>query len=325
MADLDKEDFKFPDEIEETEKKPEVEAKSDAKQQNLDLEIEVEDDTPPKDRGVEPLPKELKEELYEDELEDYSAKVKKKLLQMKKLAHDERRDKEQAYREQQEALDLAKRVMEENKRLKTLANEHEKSVLASITKAVELELNEAKRAYKEAYETGDTDKIIEAQQKLTEASLKNDKVRNYRPTPLQVEEPEVKINQQVNQPRPDPSAVAWQKQNTWFGEDDEMTSLALGLHEKLKKEGVAVSSQEYYRRIDDTMRKRFPEKFETDTQIEDKDEETPPTKRPSTVVAPATRSTSPKKIRLTQSQLSIAKKLGLSPEQYAQAVLKMES
>ena len=321
MAEFEKTEFKFPDEIENEEKQE----KKVEKEPEDRFEIEIEDDRPEKDRNVEPLPKEIKEELYEDELEDYSAKVKKKLLQMKKLAHDERREKEDAYREQQAAIALAKQVMEENKRLKTLANEHEKSVLASITKAVELELNEAKRAYKEAYEAGDTDRIIEAQQKLTEASLKNDKVKNYRPAPLQVDEPDVKINQQVNQPRPDPSAVAWQKQNTWFGGDDEMTSLALGLHEKLKKEGVAVSSQEYYRRIDETMRKRFPERFETDTQIEDKEEETPPTKRPSTVVAPATRSTSSKKIRLTQSQLSIAKKLGLSPEQYAQAVLKMES
>ena len=296
MAEIEKKEFKFPDEVENEEKEQ--------------VEVEVEDDTPEKDRNVEPLPKEIKEELYEDELEDYSAKVKKKLLQMKKLAHDERREKEQAFREQQEALDLAKRVMEENKRLKTLANEHEKSVLISITKNVE----------KEAYEAGDTDKIIDAQQKLTEASLKTDKVKNYRSTPLQTEEPDVKTRQQVQQPRPDPSAVAWQKQNTWFGEDDEMTSLALGLHEKLKKEGVAVSSQEYYRRIDDTMRKRFPEQFETDSE-----EEESSTKKPSTVVAPATRSTSSKKIRLTQSQLSIAKKLGLSPEQYAQAVIKMES
>jgi hypothetical protein len=117
--------------------------------------------------------------------------------------------------------------------------------------------------------------------------------------------------------------VNWQQRNTWFGDDEEMTSLALGLHEKLKKEGVAVSSPEYYRRIDETMRKRFPEQFETDSN-EQKNEETRST-RPSTVVAPATRSTSSKKIRLTTSQLSIAKKLGLTNEQYAQAVLKMES
>lgn len=316
MADFDKQEFKFPDEAEK-ETKIEVSAEED------NIEIEIEDDTPEKDRNVEPLPENVKEELYQDELEDYSAKVKKKLLQMKKLAHDERREKEQALREHHEALALAQRVIEENKRLKNSVNENEKSILISVTKAVELELEKAKEDYKKAYESGDTDRVIEAQQKLTEISMKQDKVRNFKPTPLQIEEPVVQMRQQeVQAPRPDPTAVNWQQQNTWFGEDDEMTSLALGLHEKLKKEGVVVSSPEYYKRIDNTMRQRFPERFETD-QEETKSERS--TARPSTVVAPATRSTSSKKIRLTTSQLSIAKKLGLTNEQYAQAVLKMES
>jgi len=314
MAEFEKQEFKFPDEAEK-ETKIEVSAEDD------NIEIEIEDDTPEKDRGVEPLPENVKQELYEDELEDYSAKVKKKLLQMKKLAHDERREKEQALREHQEAIALAQRVIEENKRLKNNVNENEKSILLSVTKAVELELEKAKDDYKKAYESGDTDRVIEAQQKLTEVSMKQDKVRNFKPTPLQIEEPVVQMRQQeVQAPRPDPTAVDWQQRNTWFGDDDEMTSLALGLHEKLKKEGVVVSSPEYYKRIDNTMRQRFPEKFETD--IEDKSERST---RPSTVVAPATRSTSSKKIRLTTSQLSIAKKLGLTNEQYAQAVLKMES
>lgn len=316
MADFDKQEFKFPDEAEK-ETKIEVSAEED------NIEIEIEDDTPEKDRNVDPLPENVKQELYEDELEDYSAKVKKKLLQMKKLAHDERREKEQALREHHEAIALAQRVIEENKRLKNSVNENEKSILLSVTKAVELELEKAKEDYKKAYESGDTDRVIDAQQKLTELSMKQDKVRNFKPTPLQIEEPVVQMRQQaVQAPRPDPTAVSWQQQNTWFGDDDEMTSLALGLHEKLKKEGVAVSSPEYYKRIDDTMRKRFPERFETD--IEDTKSERS-TARPSTVVAPATRSTSSKKIRLTTSQLSIAKKLGLTNEQYAQAVLKMES
>jgi hypothetical protein len=313
MADFDKQEFKFPDEAEK-ETKIEVSAEDD------NIEIEIEDDTPEKDRGVDPLPENVKQELYEDELEDYSAKVKKKLLQMKKLAHDERREKEQALREHHEALALAQRVIEENKRLKNNVNENEKSILLSVTKAVELELEKAKEDYKKAYESGDTDKVIDAQQKLTEISMKQDKVRNFKHTPLQIEEPVVQMRQQEQAPRPDPTAVDWQQRNTWFGDDDEMTSLALGLHEKLKKEGVVVSSPEYYKRIDNTMRQRFPEKFET--EIEDKSERST---RPSTVVAPATRSTSSKKIRLTTSQLSIAKKLGLTNEQYAQAVLKMES
>lgn len=313
MADFEKQEYRFPDE---TGKETKVEVVED----DSNVEIEIEDDTPEQDRNKNPLPDNVREELYEDELTDYSAKVKNKLLQMKKLANDERREKERAYREQQEAINLAQRLMEENKNLKRLANDNEKSILLSVSKTVELEMEQAKRAYREAYETGDTDKIIEAQQKMTEVSMKNDKVKNFKSTPLQIDETPVQMSPRVTAPPPDPSAVNWQSRNTWFGEDDEMTSLALGLHEKLKKEGVAVSSQEYYRRIDDTIRKRFPEKFETDT-----DEKSERSTRPSTVVAPATRSTSSKKIRLTTSQQSIAKKLGLTNEQYAQAVLKMES
>ncbi len=314
MAEFEEKAFQFPDEIEK-ETKIEVTSEDD------NIEIEIEDDTPEQDRNIEPLPENVKQELYEDELEDYSAKVKKKLLQMKKLAHDERREKEQALREHHEALALAQRVIEENKRLKNNVNENEKSILLSVTKSVELELEKAKDDYKKAYESGDTDRVIDAQQKLTEISMKQDKVRNFRPTPLQIEEPVVQMRQQaVQAPRPDPTAVDWQQRNTWFGDDDEMTSLALGLHEKLKKEGVVVSSPEYYKRIDNTMRQRFPEKFETDQETKSER-----STRPSTVVAPATRSTSSKKIRLTTSQLSIAKKLGLTNEQYAQAVIKMES
>jgi hypothetical protein len=252
---------------------------------------------------------------------DYSAKVKKKLLQMKKLAHDERREKDAAMREQQEALAFAQQVIEENKRLKSHLNENEKSILQSVSKNVEMEMEQAKRSYREAYESGDTEKMLEAQQKLTDVALKQEKVKNFKPTPLQTETPVVQTRQEAVTPRADPSAVAWQQENGWFGQDKLMTGMALALHEQLKDEGVVLSSQEYYRRIDETMRQRFPEKFETDRQNQNEYSRT----RPSTNVAPATRSTAPKKIRLTQSQLAISKKLGLSPEQYAQAVLKMES
>lgn len=305
-------EYKFPDEIDD---------KDDKEDEVLEqIEIEIEDDTPAEDRNKAPMPKEVKEDLYNDELEDYSTKVKKKLLQMKKLAHDERREKEAAQREQGEAINLAHRVIEENKRLKSTLTDSEKNVLASVQRAVNLELEAAKRAYREAYDSGDTDKVMEAQEKLTEASLKVDKVKNFRPTPLQVEEFEVQT-----QPQPSPrvqvdqSAQAWQEDNQWFGKDKVMTGMALAVHEQLKEEGVALSSREYYRRIDETMRKRFPEVFESD-----KPEETRRTK-PSSVVAPANRSTSSKRVRLTTSQMNIAKKLNLTPEQYAQAVLKLEA
>ena len=302
-------EYKFPDELE-----------KEKNQIDDDLELEIEDDTPEQDRNKEPLPEDVKTELYNDELEDYSTKVKKKLIQMKKLAHDERREKEAAVREQHEAINLAQKVIEENKRLKSTLNNSEKNVLSSIQRAVELELEAAKRAYREAYDSGDTDKVMEAQERLTDASLKRDKVKNFRPSPLQTEEYEVQTA-----PRPvervpvDNKAVAWQQQNSWFGEDKLMTGMALALHEQLKEEGIALSSQEYYRRIDETMRKRFPERFE-----DDKPEETRGT-RPSSVVAPASRSTSSKRVRLNTSQLNIAKKLNLTPEQYAREMLKLEA
>jgi uncharacterized protein (UPF0335 family) len=307
-------EFKFPDE------KDDVKVTTEDDQTDEQIIIDVEDNTPEEDRNKPPLPDKVKEELYNDELEDYSTKVKKKLIQMKKLAHDERREKETALREQQEAISFAQRVMEENKRLKSNLNNSEKNVLATVQKAVEMEMNEAKRAYREAYDSGDTDKVMEAQERLTQATLKVEKVKNFRPQPLQEQETPVQMQPQpVQQVRPDPSAQAWQQENPWFGEDEEMTSLALGLHERLKREGVAVSSQEYYRRIDATIRKRFPEKFE-----EEAEQETRPSRR-SSVVAPATRTTSPKRVRLNPSELNLAKKLNLTPEQYAKAKLEMEA
>lgn len=314
MAEFEKPGFKFPDEG------TEIVAREGEEKDDVKIEIEIEDDRPEQDR-VDPLPENVKEELYDDEMTDYSAKVKKKLLQMKKLAHDERREKDAAMREQQEALAFAQQVIEENKRLKSHLNENEKSILQSVSKNVEMEMEQAKRSYREAYESGDTEKMLEAQQKLTDVALKQEKVKNFKPTPLQTETPVVQTRQEAVTPRADPSAVAWQQENGWFGQDKLMTGMALALHEQLKDEGVVLSSQEYYRRIDETMRQRFPEKFETDRQNQNEYSRT----RPSTNVAPATRSTAPKKIRLTQSQLAISKKLGLSPEQYAQAVIKMES
>ena len=306
--------FKFPDE------QDDVKVTTEDDQTDEQIIIDVEDNTPAEDRGKPPLPDNVKEELYNDELEDYSSKVKKKLIQMKKLAHDERREKETAVREQQEAIGFAQKMMEENKRLKSNLNNSEKNVLATVQRAVQMELEAAKKDYREAYDSGDTDKVMDAQERLTQATLKADKVKNFKPTPLQEEKPVVQTAPQPTpQYRPDPSAQAWQQQNQWFGEDEEMTSLALGLHEKLRREGVQVSSQEYYRKIDATIRKRFPEKFGEEAEQEERPV------RKSSVVAPATRTTSPKRVRLNPSELSLAKKLNLTPEQYAKAKIEMEA
>jgi hypothetical protein len=312
MPEFENDKFQFPDEVE-----------AKGKPEDSGFEIEIEDDTPTEDRGKTPLPPPLVEELEKDELDDYDDNVKIKLKQMRKVWHDERREKESAVREQQEALTLAKRLLDENKRIKGLLSTGEKEYVSTVQNAANMELEIAKKAYKEAYDTGDTDAIIEAQQAMQVANLRIMQAKNYRPA-LQEEEIPVQMQQQPvpTVPRPDQRAMAWQERNSWFGQDEEMTAAALGLHEKLKRNGVVVGSDEYYSALDSTIRKRFPESFGS-PQVETKPE--PARTKPSTVVAPAVRSTASNKVKLKTSQVNIAKKLGLTNEQYVREVLKLEA
>jgi hypothetical protein len=318
MPDIPQDEFKFPDEIEDAG----LPVDSD------DFEIEIEDDTPPEDRNKEPLPKEVVAKLEQDELDQYEGTTKEKFKQLKKVWHDERREKDAANRERQEALDLAKKALEENRKLKERLSSGEQMLVSSFKESVQNEMDLAKREYREAYEAGDTDRIIEAQEKLTSAKIRADRIANYRPPveePLQ--EPETVVqSRQEGQVRADPKAAAWQERNGWFGQDEEMTSLALGLHEKLKRNGVPVGSDKYYDEIDKTVRRRFPEAFVAEENEEVEVEEPQKVNKPKpTVVAPATRSTSPKKIRLSNTQVALAKKLGLTPEQYARELTKLEA
>lgn len=286
-------------------------------------EIEVEDDTPPEDRGRQPLPKEIVEELEADELEDYSDKVKTRLKQMKKVWHDERREKERALREQQEALAAAQRYRQEAEQLRQTLSRGEQELVGTYKQNAEFELAEARRAYRDAYESGDTDRVLEAQEKLVSAQYKMRQVQEYKPT-LQDTTTEVEVpQQQVAIPQPDAKTMAWQERNTWWGTDPEMTASALGLHQKLERERGPqfVGSDEYWSAIDTTMRRRFPEYFGEEQATTGNSGRVT---KPANVVAPASRSTSAKKIVLKQSQLAIAKKLGLTPEQYARELMKME-
>jgi hypothetical protein len=284
-------------------------------------EVDIVDDTPEEDRGREPMPKEIVEELEADELEEYSEKVKIRLKQMKKVWHDERREKEREAREKAEALSTAQRLLEENRRLKSTLSTGEVSLLESYKQGANYEMEMAKRAYREAYESGDADKLVEAQEKLSQATYKLQQLNSYRPT-LQEQEVEVETPvQQPQAPQLDRKTIAWQERNTWYGTDPEMTASALGLHQKLMNERGPqyAGTDEYWTTIDKTMRRRFPDYFG--------EEATPAreTKPAAPVVAPASRSRSPKKIVLKQSQLAIAKKLGLTPEQYARELMKMEN
>ena len=295
------------------------------KQEELELEIEEEDDTPPEDRNKDPLPEKLVKELEEDNLEDYSDRVKQRMAQLKKVYHDEKRAKDAADRERQEAINYAKKMHEQNQLLSRKLSTGEEQYMTTVKESYESALTIAKRDYREAYDEGDTDKIIEAQARMNEAQYKLSNVQNYRPKnkASQDEENGVELAQlntpQV--PKPDARARSWQAKNEWFGQDPEMTSLALGVHERLVRSGMSPTSEEYYRRIDETMQKRFPENFEGSSLEPEK----PSQRKPSNVVAPASRSTAPRKVRLSKTQVAFAKKLKLTPEQYAREMIKLEN
>jgi hypothetical protein len=284
-----------------------------------EIEIEVEDDTPPEDRGRKPS--EPPEEVTNEELENYSEKVKSRIKHFSKGYHDERRAKEAALREREALEEYAKNLISENNKLKGSVNQNQNTLLEQAKQTVIREIESAKRQYKDAYDSGDTNAIVEAQEALTTAKLRADKVANFKPAPLQERKIPVQVAQQPieTQQVRDERAVNWADDNPWFGSDDEMTAFALGLDSKLKKGGVDPQSDEYYEKINSRMRQVFPDQF--DDGIEDQPEETK--RKSSNVVAPATRSTGSKKIRLTQSQVAIAKKLGVPLETYAKQAAEL--
>ena len=309
-------DFKFPDETED--KKVSVEV-ADAP----DVEVEIVDDTPAADRNREPLPKEIVEELEKDDLEEYSDKVKKRLGQMKKVWHDERRAKESATREREEALKFAHFREQENKELKQRLGVGEKMFVEEVTKSATTEVTTAKDKLKLAYQEGDAGAIADAQEELTDAKIKLREYQSFKPTLQEAKDSVERVPEQVQaRPQADEKAEKWRQKNTWFGADEEMTALALGLHEKLVRSGVDPRSDDYYRRVDENMKKRFPENFEEE-QIQTEATDRP--RKAANVVAPATRSTAPTKVRLTPTAAALAKKMGITPEAYAKEMIKLEN
>ena len=272
------------------------------------VEVEIVDDTPKVDRGRKAS--EPPEDVTEEELEDYSDKVRKRIKHFNKGYHDERWAKETAVREREELERYTQQLLDENKGLKQSQTKNQTVLLDQAKRTATGELDAAKREYKEAYEAGDSDAVIEAQEKLTGAKIKADRLNNIQIPALQREQDTVEQDNIQSAPAPvDERAQEWAKANTWFGQDDEMTSLVLGLHNKLVKSGMDPQSDEYYETIDARMRKVFPEEFGEE-----------PPKRQTNVVAPATRSTSPKKVVLTATQVTLAKRLGVPLKEYAKQV-----
>ena len=317
------EEFKFPHELEE-EKKATKTAEDAANAAEPESEIEIVDDTPPEDRNREPG--EAPEEIPEAKLNKYDESIQARMKKFTKGYHDERRAKEAAERERDEAIRAARIMADEAKNLQKQLEEGTKVFIDQGKSAAQGELEAAKRAFKDAYEAGDSDLLADAQARISQATIRIEKADAIKP--LQTKEFDVQIpsyDAQEQQPQVDPRTAKWLDENPWYGDDDEMSASALGLHKKLEKQfgKQYIGSEEYFKTIDGTMKRRFPEYFGSEVEENLSEEEEKPQARAkpaSNVVAPATRSTAPSKVRLTKSQVAIAKKLGVPLELYAKKV-----
>lgn len=306
-------EFKFPDE---TETEIEIVTK------DSEIEIDIVDDTPVKDQGRKPLDREV-EDPSDAELDSYSDGVKKRIKELTHARHDERRAKESLAREKQELERITQHMVEENKRLKQYVSSGEKTYAETIKAATNAELEDAKRKYKEAYEAGDSDALVNAQEAMTDARLRVEAAKNFKPTPLQQDNFEVQT-QESPPPRQevDDKTLRWQAKNQWFGAPgyEELTSFSLGLHQKLVNSGVNPRSDDYFERIDTRLKSTFPEVFGEEEKTKPRES----SKKPATVVASATRSSGARKVEMSPTQIALAKKFGLTPQQYAAELLKME-
>ena len=316
-------DYKFPHEIEEDQGKPldEIDIDIDAEG---DVDIQIEDDTPEVDRRARPLDKEV-EDPTEEEIENYTQGAQNRIKQLTHARHDERRAKEALAREKTELENMTRAILEENQRLKEYVKNGEVTYAETLQAKAEADMEMARRKYKEAQESYDSDAMLAAQENLTDAKMKLESAKNFKPTPLQNENSAVQMQSSSQEaPRLDDKTLRWQAKNQWFGTPgyEEMTAFALGLHQKLVATGIDPRSDDYFARVDGRLKQVFPELLGISESV---DRKADPVKKPATVVASSSRSSGAKKVvKLTTTQQRLADKFGLSHKQYAQEVLKLE-
>ena len=324
MAEL--EPFKFPDEQDTDNRETDIDVDIDTSGET-DVEIELVDDTPERDRNAKPLDRDVADPT-DEEIESYSKGVQARIKELTHARHDERRAKESALREKQELERLTQQIVEENRRLKEYVKTGEATYQETLQAKAEAELEMARRKYKEAADSYDNDALLEAQEALTDAKMKLESAKNFRPTPLQSREVDVQIrSEQPQAPELDQKTLRWQAKNQWFGSPgyEEVTAFALGLHQKLVGTGYNPQQDEYFEQIDARLKRTFPEMF-TSNEEEPSRKTAAPTRKPATVVAPSSRTTGAKKVvKLTPTQKALADRYGLSYEVYANEVLKLES
>lgn len=278
------------------------------------IEVEIVDDTPEEDRDRPKL--EASDDDSEEELETYSKKVQKRIDQINHKYHDVRREKDALERQNAEAIRIAQTILAENEQLKSTLNWGHQEYTKEASGRLDFAHKAAQEKYRRAFETGDTDGVLEAQDELNEVSNQKRQLSTLvSPVPqkaLQQQNNDVYIPQQSvpEAPPQDYKAIDWAGKNPWFGKDEEMTAFAYGLHEKLVKSGVDPTSDEYYQRVDSRIREIFPKNFD---------------RKKSSPVASVGRTTAPRKVALNNSEIAIAKRLGITPELYAKYKIKEQN
>lgn len=290
-----------------------------------EMEIEIVDDTPDQDKGRPRRPEGKEPEIPEDdEIANYSESVQKRIKKLRYEFHEERRAKEDANRQLNEAASLAKRLMEDKRRMENALRKGEEILVENAKSRVESDLELARKKFKEAYDIGDADGIATAQERLAELSVQKVSAVNYRPVYNQEEEVRQPQYEPVVRQPTDPKAVDWAKKNSWFGRDQLMTDYAKHLHDRIVVfDRVDPRTEEYWHTLDGEMRKRFPEMF--DDPVDDGRSERQSRQQTSNVVAPVSRSSAAKprkQIKLTATEVALAKRLGLTVEQYAVEKMK---
>lgn len=285
---------------------------------NQEFEVEILDDRPEEDRKP-PRAEDTVSDDDDAELAQYGAKVRKRIDKLTYDRNEERRQRESAERMREEAVRVAQQLAQKNQEYESLIKRGEGVLVSQIKERTALALEKARAEWREAYEQGDTDRLVSAQENLlaaqTELREADNMERSLHNRPVQ---PAAQPIPEVR--RPDQKAAEWASRNPWFQDPKhtDMTSMAYGVHHRLiTQDGVSVNSDEYFKKIDEAMRLRFPDYFQADAQSVSR-------KQASSVVAPSSRSNGarPQKIQLTATQVSLAKRLGLTAEQYARQLLK---
>lgn len=331
---MDMKELKFEAPVTPVDEIEQIDVEQEASGQEDDsLDIEIVDDTPPEDRRRKA--KEPPAEVTDEELNDYSKRAQERIKHFTRSYHDERRAKEAAVREREAALEMAKMAKMQADELKKRLETNHTTVRTVTQEKAEQELAAAKAKFKDAYESGDADALVEAQEAVYDAKIRLDKATSMPEAveiPLQQEMDDVynrsSAEQPVNQPQVDEKAVEWHSQNQWFGQDPLMTQFAQGLHLKLIGKGIDPKSDEYYDTINKRVRAAFPDyEWEESDQEPEKDQPAPrrAEKPAPSVVAPATRSTAPRKVKLSESEVAVARRLGVSLEEYARQKVELQT